>query len=254
MEYAQSYSLYNYQLVDPNAKNPLAYENLKLIRAFGGQPSEHGFILVHVAMVAHSGDVVKYSLASLDAVEKKDRKALDTAFTGLLNAFRRIQNVMDTMWKHSLPGDYDDFRTFIMGTKNQPMFPNGVIYEGVSSEPTFFRGESGANDSMIPTADNLLELTAKMPSNPLTETLRDFRSYRPSNHNQWVSWVEKRAQELGVRDFALQDANTGVLYLALLDQVREFRNRHWNFTKEYIIKYSKHNVGTGGSPSKCHSF
>jgi hypothetical protein len=29
------------------------------------------------------------------------------------------------------------------------MFPNGVIYEGVSTEPQYFRGESGANDSMV---------------------------------------------------------------------------------------------------------
>lgn len=29
------------------------------------------------------------------------------------------------------------------------MFPDGVIYEGVSEEPLSFRGESGANDSMV---------------------------------------------------------------------------------------------------------
>jgi len=29
------------------------------------------------------------------------------------------------------------------------MFPHGVIYEGVSEEPLSFRGESGANDSMV---------------------------------------------------------------------------------------------------------
>ena len=39
-----------------------------------------------------------------------------------------------------------------------------------------------------------------------------------------------------------------VLYLTLLDQVRDFRNRHWSFTKEYIIKRSTHPVATGGSP------
>lgn len=31
------------------------------------------------------------------------------------------------------------------------MFPNGVIYEGVSETPMSFRGESGANDSMVHT-------------------------------------------------------------------------------------------------------
>jgi indoleamine 2,3-dioxygenase len=47
--------------------------------------------------------------------------------------------------------DYLKFRSFIFGTapkEGNPMFPNGVIYEGVGDEkPTYFRGESGANDS-----------------------------------------------------------------------------------------------------------
>lgn len=34
------------------------------------------------------------------------------------------------------------------------MFPKGVIYEGVSDEPVSFRGESGANDSMVPMCDS----------------------------------------------------------------------------------------------------
>jgi indoleamine 2,3-dioxygenase len=30
------------------------------------------------------------------------------------------------------------------------MFPNGVVYEGVNeNKPLYFRGESGANDSMV---------------------------------------------------------------------------------------------------------
>ena len=53
------------------------------------------------------------------------------------------------MWKKSLPGDYNSFRTFIFGITSQSMFPHGVVYEGVSEEPMSFRGESGANDSMV---------------------------------------------------------------------------------------------------------
>jgi indoleamine 2,3-dioxygenase len=128
------------------------------------------------------------------------------------------------------------------------MFPNGVVYEGVSEEPTFFRGESGANDSIIPSADNFLQLTSMMPNNPLTEILRDFRTYRPGNHNEWLEWLEKEANGLRVREYCLRDDSSSVLYLALVDQVREFRNRHWSFTKEYIIKYTQHPVATGGSP------
>jgi len=69
------------------------------------------------------------------------------------------------------------------------MFPNGVIYEGVDDKPKYYRGESGANDSLIPTLDNFLGLTQEMPINPLTDALKEFRSYRPKNHTEWLTWV-----------------------------------------------------------------
>lgn len=53
------------------------------------------------------------------------------------------------MWGKSRPNDYTSFRTFIFGITSQSMFPDGVIYEGVSDKPLSFRGESGANDSMV---------------------------------------------------------------------------------------------------------
>lgn len=38
------------------------------------------------------------------------------------------------------------------------------------------------------------------------------------------------------------------LWLQILDQVREFRWRHWCFGKEYILKRTSHPTATGGSP------
>eukprot|EP01033_Poteriospumella_lacustris_P001454 gene1454-1056_t len=246
MEYALSYALYNWKRKDP--QGDLNYNNLELIRAFEGSEHEHGFILVHVAMVANTGDQVRHTLSVINRAEEQNRPAFNGALRDLTSTMRTINGIMDTMWKRSSPGAYNSFRSFIMGTKNQPMFPKGVIYEGVSDEPHFYRGESGANDTIIPTCDNLLQLTEKMPKNPLTEILMDFRQYRPVRHNEWLTFVHNRAGSVGVRGFALQDSTSAVLYMGLLDQVREFRDRHWRFTKEYIIKYSNHPVATGGSP------
>jgi len=36
--------------------------------------------------------------------------------------------------------------------------------------------------------------------------------------------------------------------LRALNQVRDFRWRHWGFTKEYILRHTKHKTATGGSP------
>ena len=44
-----------------------------------------------------------------------------------------------------------------------------------------------------------------MPETPLTDILGDFRSYRPGNHREFLEWVRDRAQEVGVRGYAMMD-------------------------------------------------
>ena len=60
--------------------------------------------------------------------------------------------------------------------------------------------------------------------------------------------MHERSQQTDFRTVATSTPDLAVWYLANVDLVREFRQRHWNFTKEYIIKHSEHPVATGGSP------
>lgn len=98
----------------------------------------------------------------------------------------------------------------------------------------------------IPLCDNLLQIT--MPETPLTEILKDFRKYRPGNHRDFLEAVKEHSDLVGVKDFALADPVSASLYLRALDQVRDFRWRHWCFTREYILKNTSHPTATGGSP------
>jgi len=248
MEYAGSYALYNYRLEDP--EKGLDYDNLRLIRAFekGLDPtsSEAGFVLVHIAMVKNSPKLVRGTVGALNACLKNEREEFNEALRQVVDALTDINEVMNIMWAKSKPGSYTSFRTFIFGIQNQSMFPKGVVYEGVREEPMEFRGESGANDSMIPLMDNLLQIS--MPSTPLTDILKDFRAYRPGNHRDFLIAVRDTAESASVKNFALADPSSAALYLFALDQVRDFRWRHWCFTREYILKRTAHPTATGGSP------
>jgi indoleamine 2,3-dioxygenase len=248
MEYAGSYALFNYRLDDPS--KGLEYDNLRLVRAFehGLDPSssEAGFVLVHIAMVKESGPLIKGTVDMLEGCGVQDREKFNEGLRTLVGASRNVNAVMNTMWNRSKPGSYTSFRTFIFGITSQSMFPDGVIYEGVSEEPMSFRGESGANDSMIPLCDNLLQIN--MPETPLTDILKDFRQYRPGNHREFLEAVRDQSETLGLKAFALQDSVSAALYLQALDQVRDFRWRHWCFTREYILKHTSHPTATGGSP------
>ncbi|GAM87971.1 hypothetical protein ANO11243_060000 [Dothideomycetidae sp. 11243] len=248
MEYAGSYALFNYRLENPELG--LEYDNLRLIRAFelGMDPksSEAGFVLVHIAMVKHSGALVAAAVDASNAAGNKDRDAFNKAMTELVAALDQINKVMNTMWTRSKPTGYTSFRTFIFGITSQSMFPDGVVYEGVSEEPMAFRGESGANDSMVPLCDNLLQIS--MPQTPLTEILKDFRQYRPGNHREFLEAIKDHSDSINFKDYALSDSISASLYLQALDQVRDFRWRHWCFTREYILKMTSHPTATGGSP------
>lgn len=263
MSYAASYALYNYSMVSPEI-GPSVYDNIRLIRAFelGLDPksSEAGFILTHIHMVQATGPLIDGATSLLATIENKpdDIAAAASAFQTMLDAMATIEAHMEQMWSHSLPKDYISYRTFIFGITNQSMFPDGVIYKGTrygDSKPLYFRGESGANDSIIPLLDHILEIP--MPNNPLTEILRDFRSYRPKPHRDFLAWIMSKSAELGVRKYCSRPAAQSsepkdfilpTLYLKLLEHVRSFRWRHWLFAREYIIKRSSHPTATGGSP------
>jgi len=105
------------------------------------------------------------------------------------------------------------------------MFPSGVVYEGVSDKPMAFRGESGSNDSLLPLLDNTTQTTARLPRNELTATLREFRAYRPAAQRVYLEALEHRATEAGIVEFCQGNKESQALYVLLLDQNREFRDR-----------------------------
>lgn len=105
------------------------------------------------------------------------------------------------------------------------MFPQGVVYEGVSEEPKAFRGESGANDSLLPMLDNITQMTARLPRNELTATLREFRAYRPAAQRVYLEALEHRATEANIVEFSKGGKESQALYVLLLDQNREVRDR-----------------------------
>ena len=204
-------------------------------------------------MVRHSGPLVSSAVACLTALQNHNRPALNTALSTLHQTLLAINTTMQTMWTRSAPHKYTSFRTFIFGITAQSMFPQGVIYAGVDdAKRVDFRGESGANDSMVPLVDNLLAVP--MPATPLTEILKDFRKYRPGEHRGFLEWVKRGSEEGGLKGWALQTGEeegmreSRALWIKCLDQVRDFRWRHWCFAREYILKRTSHPTATGGSP------
>lgn len=246
MDYAYGYGLNNAILIGDDHTD---YNCYKTVRTFNGNPSEEGFINVHVAMVAQSGELLNYQQESLFNVSIDNRELFNKNLKNHFSIFSNIINTLQTMWKASSYNDYLSFRTFIMAQKgNSICYPEeSITFETeLGVEDHSYRGETGAQDSIIPSIDSFLQL--EYPRNKLTEYLFDLRQYRPKDHQEYINFVANSSNDLKFKEYCYKDSNSCILLLKNLNCLRMFRKKHWNLTKKYIIENTKHPVATGGTP------
>jgi indoleamine 2,3-dioxygenase len=246
LDYHYAYSLGNYKKLDPN--RGMNWENLGMCVKFSGLPDECGFIMLHV-------DINQYSPALIggvfEALDSNNSESLNHALEGLVATMKNINSRRKLMWEASRWKHYNDFRAFIMGIKgNDDIFENGLVYQGVWDEPKAFRGQTGAQDNIIPTMDIFSGVIAHYPENDLTRYLIDLRSYRPKCIQQFLEDLRKiMFQKPLVGTLKNQNNQKGAIYLLeLLEEIYLFRNGHWQFVQKYIMQNTAYPKATGGTP------
>ena len=246
IDYHYAYSLGNYVKID-NTKG-YEWENLAMAAKFSGMDDERGFIMLHVDINQHSPELIG---SIFDYLESSDSNGVNNSLKKCLSSMKKINERRQIMWQASRWKHYNDFRVFIMGIKgNDEIFGDGVIYEGVSDKPVQYRGQTGAQDNIIPTADIFTGVIDYYPSNDLTKYLLDLRSYRPKCIQNFLEDIKN---EMGnSRLFhGLKESNNveGLcLLIQILDEIYYFRNGHWQFVQKYIMANTKYAKATGGTP------
>jgi indoleamine 2,3-dioxygenase len=131
-------------------------------------------------------------------------------------------------------------RPYIFGFTN-------IVYEGCAdSAPRSYRGETGAQSSIVPTM--LAAFGIHHRSSLLTTHLDDMQNYMPPPHRQFI-----RTQP-NLRPFVVQTAADGrggrlrELYNECLEELIAFRSRHFEYAVNYIEKRVDNPLGTGGTP------
>ena len=246
IDYHYAYSLGNYVKID-NSKG-YEWENLAMAAKFSGMDDERGFIMLHVDINQHSPQLVG---SILDFIESKDNSGVNQSLNNCLSSMKSINERRQIMWQASRWKHYNDFRVFIMGIKgNDEIFGDGVIYEGVSEEPVQYRGQTGAQDNIIPTADIFTGVIDYYPSNDLTKYLLDLRSYRPKCIQNFLSDLKDEMKENRLFNSIKKSENEEglCLLIQILDEIYYFRNGHWQFVQKYIMANTKYAKATGGTP------
>src|SRR4029453_499883 len=104
--------------------------------------------------------------------------------------------------------------------------------------PLNFRGETGAQSSIMPTLVTFMKIPHRQ--SVLTDHLAEMRNFMPPAHRQLMADVEALPAP---REFA--DAHS---YNDVLDAMATFRETHFGWAEEYINKRVDDPRGTGGAP------
>jgi indoleamine 2,3-dioxygenase len=224
------YALYNWKRFDRDS--PIDLGNIDTIQGFVPLYDEHWFILVHVAIEARAAALLQAIDRAERALPSGDDAALNQAVAAIARTIREQVAVLRRIPEKMDPAlYYATFRPYIR-------FFEGVVYEGVEAAPLHFRGETGAQSSVVPALVAFL----KIPHRPtlLTDHLAEMRRFMPAEHRALLARVE-----------ALPDLRGRVEkgpYNEALEALATFREAHLDLAHRYIARWVSDPRGTGGTP------
>ena len=248
-----SYALHNWYRFDP--QQPATLGNIALLQNFWGGVDEEWFILIHIDIETRAIPAIAAMQPAQQAVEDSNPAALTTALLNIHKALQGMYRTLERMPEYCNPtAYYHRVRPFIHGWNNNPSLPDGLYYEGVAAyqqQPQKFRGETGAQSTIIPALDALLNITHE--DDPLKAYLLEMRDYMPPQHREFLSQLEK---ETGLRDYIIKTKNKELTaaYNHCVKKVEAFRTLHLQYAARYIHQQSQSDsanptdIGTGGTP------
>lgn len=247
-----TYVLDNWDRFDRSG--PIALDNLYMVQNFLGGQDEAWFVLVHVAIEARAGAMLAEIPPLIAAVGQHDAAATERGLAKISAGWDDINAIFDRMPERCDPYIYfQRVRPYIHGWRDNPALGAGLIYEGISDAkgaPQVFRGQTGAQSSIVPTMDALLGI--HHAQDPLRSFLDELNVYRPPPHRAFVDRVRDLSR---LREFAasghpaLREA-----YNACIIGLTRFRTRHLEYAASYIHRQTRDSlgndtdIGTGGTP------
>ena len=121
-----------------------------------------------------------------------------------------------------------------------------IVYIGVEEfkgKPQTYRGESGAQSTVIPAIQAFLGL--RHEKGGLTEHLEIMKAYMPKPHRELLNNVDQRK----IRDFIITCKKGELVdaYNSCLQGLFKFRSLHLKMAHAYVAQKVSNPIGTGGT-------
>ena len=238
-----SYCLHNWFLLE---EEPISLENVGLITNFLGGVDEDWFVTVHVCIEHAAAQAIKSAEDLSQCTSGTQEKKIKGLLTNIKKSLLEVNQIFSRMTERCDPYIYyHRVRPFIFGSKDNPDLKKGLIFENqFENQPQFYRGETGAQSSIVPSLDGALGI--RHSNDTLRHYLNEMRDYMPPKHRKFIEKLESSSQirELINQSKSLQDA-----YNECLEELAIFRSLHLKYAGMYIHKQSqqKNPFGRGGS-------
>ena len=241
-----SYCLDNWHKI--NQDEGVNLDNVALNYNFLGGIDEDWFVTIHVCIEHAANKAIQsaFNIALKTEVNECNEKVLLDELTFIKEAMLEVNHIFRKMPEKCDPYIYyHRVRPYIFGWKNNPALPDGLIYESCFDEkPQLFRGETGAQSSIVPTLDALLNVVHERDE--LREYLDEMKSYMPPSHRELIKFVEDTSK---VKEQVSDNKMLMEIYDDCCQEISIFRSQHLRYAADYIHNQSTKNTlfGSGGS-------
>ena len=236
-----SYALDNWRRLDP--ARPIQLDNIVLLQNFLGGLDEEWFVVIHVQIERQAGPGLAGLIQAMNGASGNKPNEVLAGLQSLAAAQTAMRDTLLRMKERCDPYMYyNRVRPYIHAWKNSPTLPYGLIYEGVTAyagQPRQFRGETGAQSSIVPCLDAGLGISHA--PDPLTAYLQEMREYMPPRHQAFLLAIEQTTDADGrpllsgyIRDRKSHNPSLWNAYGTCVDLLEQFRDIHVGYADSNI--------------------
>lgn len=215
-------------------------ENLECIIKLVDIPDESWFHLIHIEIEAHAASAIRSCAKATAAISNDDAKTVEIELSAIPAAFEKMIVTFKRMYEGCSPDVYYyTLRPYLFGF-------DGIIYKGVDEYqelPQSFRGETGAQSTVIPALKEFLGLTHEKGG--LTEHMEIMKAYMPTPHREFLAGIDSGK----IRSFVITQKSNALTrqYNDCLKGLFDFRTLHFTMVNDYIASKVRNPLGTGGT-------
>jgi indoleamine 2,3-dioxygenase len=238
--------LYNWKLIDPNGK--ITVDNIRSIYTMTGTIDEEWFYLIMTHIERIGGSIIK---SLLNIITDQNTNSVTINLESISKSIAKITRVMNRITEKCDPDIfYKIIRPYLSGWQNNCLIPNGLIYQGIDSDPKMYSGGSAAQSSLISIIDVALGIEHS------DNYFEQIKNYMPEKHKNFINYVKTNTN---IKEVALANSTSREAYDLCIVNLMSFRKCHYAIVNTYILKYMNNNTdanksepvkGTGGTDLK----